>query len=455
MDSATLRLVILISCCHALVHIYEHSFASVEQLVAEQFHVSQSTTGALGMYLGLPLGLFAFAAGWLSDRFGAKRLLLVYLFGCSAMLALAAFAGLALGLVMLGVSLFLMGSFAAIYHPAGVGLISHETHPQNRPMALGYHGIFGSAGIAAGPFIAAIVLATGVPWWAYFLVLAVPGVVLAVVLMTMFTHRHEASSGTPVRREGATGVSPMLASAGASPDEDESASSDADEIVPLETTAANGASNTSGAEPPDEPPPDHAENHSRWDCYVLLVAAMLPAGMIYRAVLTFLPRYLDHSGFDLTIIPPESLRNFLTGFVLILGIIGQYVAGRIARHETLEPLMALTFVLVSPVLLWMGVASGAWRIVAAGLFAVLFFMHQPVLNSLVAKYSSRRRRSLAYGMSFTLGFGVGSYGSKLAGDLQARWGDSGTLASYSVLAAMALLVAALTTAAWWRYRRAG
>ena len=49
----------------------------------------EKVSGALGNWLRLPFGLFALAAGWLADRFGAKRLLLVYLFGCSMAALLA------------------------------------------------------------------------------------------------------------------------------------------------------------------------------------------------------------------------------------------------------------------------------------------------------------------------------------------------------------------------------
>ena len=90
MSPATLRLVLLVSCGHALVHIYEHSLASVEKLVVEDrsFDIpterQEVVSGELGNCLRLPFGLCAFLAGWLADRFGAKRLLLVYLFGCSA-----------------------------------------------------------------------------------------------------------------------------------------------------------------------------------------------------------------------------------------------------------------------------------------------------------------------------------------------------------------------------------
>jgi MFS family permease len=429
MSPATLRLVILISCCHALVHVYELSFSSIEQLVGKQFDIGQATTGELGTYVGLPFGLFALAAGWLADHFGAKRLLLVFLFGCSATLGIAAVAGVISSLGLLGAGLFGMGTFAAIYHPAGVGLISHETRPENRPMALAYHGVFGSAGIAAGPFLAAVILATGVPWWGYLGALTVPGVLLAIVLMARFVHEPDRYGAEPSPAAGTNESN--------------------DEPEPLETTA--------GDEPPPAPaaprtktaPPDD-ENHSQWLCYAMLIGALMMAGLVYRAVLTFLPRYLDQSGLDFGGLPPEAVRNVLTGFVLVLGILGQFAAGWVARPRTLEPLMMGIFIAVAPVLLWMGLAEGPMRVVAAAVFAPLFFMHQPIVNSLVAKYTSRRRRSLAYGLSFTLGFGVGSFGSKLAGELQDNWGEWGTLAAYGTLAALAAGVALMAGLLWWR-----
>ncbi len=89
MSSATLRLVLLISCCHGLVHVYELSFGTVEVKVGEDFGVDKEVTGMLASCLRLPFGLCALLAGWLADRFGAKRLLLVYLLGASGAALLA------------------------------------------------------------------------------------------------------------------------------------------------------------------------------------------------------------------------------------------------------------------------------------------------------------------------------------------------------------------------------
>jgi FSR family fosmidomycin resistance protein-like MFS transporter len=388
MNSATLRLVLLISCCHALVHVYEHSLASVEQLAVadRQLRIAadrqEEVSGELGNCLRLPYGLCALLAGWLADRFGAKRLLLVYLFGCSVAAVLAWYAP---ELLLLAVAMFVLGMFASIYHPAGVALITHHTDPENRPMALGYHGIFGSVGIAAGPLLAGLLLSVGVSWRQYYLVLAIPGLGLAVLLMTRRWHAQEEPDGS-----GA----PVLYNDG--------------------------------------------EDGAHWGSYFTLMMLTCLAGFVYAAILHFLPRYLGGADLQMGNIPPESLRNYLTAGVLLLGVLGQYTAGRVAKPGTLEPWLACALLAAAPCVLWMGFAQGYARLWAAGLFSSLFFMNQPLFNSLVAKYVPRRRRSLCYGLSSTLGFGVGSLGPNFAGHVECyaiRYGVlAGVLTAAGVLA---------------------
>ncbi len=402
MKAATFRLVLLVSFAHGLVHVYEHSFASVEQLVAEDpaFDIpageGKEVTGNLGTCLRLPFGLCAILAGWLADRYGAKRLLLVYLLGASAAVLLAWWTP-TLGLMYL--SMFTLGVFASIYHPAGVGLITHHTTPENRTLALGYHGILGSVGIASGPFLAGAVLATGVDWRAYYLVLMVPGVLLALLLSARLSHEQGNAN------QGASQADP------------------------------NG----------DE------EDQAHWPSYAMLMLMAAFSGTVYAAILNFMPRYLDSAGLKAFVLPlgidlsatsDASLRNYLTGVVLLLGAIGQYTAGRIARPRTLEMLLAAAFFLATPFVAWMAVAQGIWRLVAAACFAPAFFMHQPLFNSLVAKYVPRRRRSLCFGLSFTIGFGIGSIGPTLSGHLQSD------LVNYRVLAGLLATAAALGLLLW-------
>ena len=102
--------------------------------------------------------------------------------------------------------------------------------------------------------------------------------------------------------------------------------------------------------------------------------------------------------------------------------------------------MAGAFFATVPFVAWMGVAEGPWRIVAAAVFSPFFFMHQPVFNSLVAKYVPRRRRSLCYGLSFTMGFGVGSLGPNVAGRIDAYAVRYGLLAALLALAGTFALI---------------
>jgi len=405
MNSATLRLVLLVSCCHSLVHVYELSFGTVELKVAEEFGVGTKTTGMLASCLRLPFGLCALAAGWLADRLGAKRMLLVFLIGCSAAACLA---WLAPGLAALFVAMFSLGFFAAIYHPAGIGLISRETTPENRPMALGYHGIFGSAGIAAMPLLAGLVLITDVSWRTVFMILCIPGVLLAGLLMLRMTHQ------------------------------------------PLHNATAES-----------EAPDDDGEDDAHWASYFTLIATVALAGIVYASILTFMTRYLEGAGkemlapleeflsrcgFDDLKLQSIGVANLLTSAVLFLGIVGQYTAGRIARPNTLEPLMAGAFLMAAPCVLWMGFAEGTTRIWAAALFSPLFFMHQPLFNSLVAKYTPRRRRSLCYGLSFTMGFGIGSVGPAMSGAIESP------LVNFTVLASLLAGSGILALSLWRRHR---
>jgi MFS family permease len=391
MSATTLRLVLLISCAHALVHILELSFGNVELLICEDFGIDKQIAGELGAYLRFPIGLFALAAGWLADYFGAKRLLLVYLLGGSFAALLAWWSP---SLAVLYISMFTLGMFVSIYHPAGVSLITHYTTPETRPLALGYHGIFGSLGIAAGPFIAGLAFACGATWREYYLMLSVPGIILAVSFWIWLPHEPSFNS-----REKC----------------------DTDDQQPL----------------------DLGEDESHWYSYFTLILMTSLAGIVYAAILTFLPRYLDKSGLVISGISDKSLRVYLTSIVLALGIIGQISAGWLAKPKTLEWMMALAFYAATPCVFWMGFAEGKIRILAAALFAPLFFMHQPLFNSLVAKYVPRRRRSLCYGLAFTCGFGIGAFGPWLAGRIQ----DESTL--FSILAALMASSASLALLLWW------
>ena len=180
-SSQIVKLVLLVSCAHALVHVIEQSVASVELVISKEFRFEDlRQSGLLGLAIRLPYGLGAFFAGLLADRFGEKRILVLFLFG-SAFVTGALSQANSLNLVYAEV--FTLGCFASMYHPAGLALLANQTTSSERSRALGLHGVFGSIGIATAPFIAGFMLTVRPgDWRAYYLLLGGVSCVLAILV---------------------------------------------------------------------------------------------------------------------------------------------------------------------------------------------------------------------------------------------------------------------------------
>ncbi len=385
MTRAILLTVLLVSTAHAFVHIFELALPSVEQDIARTYRpdnaqAGKEFTGALGSTWRLPFGWGALLAGILVDRFGGRRLLAIYLLGCGGACIAAATVTNA---DWLFVSMFAMGAFASIYHPAGLALISHVTTPQQLPRALGLHGIFGSLGIGGAPFLAAAVLGATHPpnWRMVYWVLSIPALALGIVFVVS-AMRH--------------------------------------------ASAAQRATLT--------PEHVHRDEPGRWPAYFTLTAFAVLMGFTYAGVLNFLPRYIDGAHLHLFSWPDDVTKNAITGCTLLVGCLGQYLAGRFARTDKLEGQLLLIALGNIPGLLAMSIASGGWRVAAAVLWSLIHFMHQPIYNSLIAKYTPRSRRSLCYGFSFAMGFGFGSFGAMFAGLSMNNMFTFGSLAGVVVVA---------------------
>ena len=408
LSRSVLLFVVVVSCAHALVHVLELSLSSVEQIIGEQQGLSRARMGNLGTAFRLPFGIFALLTGLVADRFGPKRLLIVYLLGSAAVCGVMPFMT---GAAAIFSAMFLLGCFAAIYHPAGLALLSHATTPHNRGRALGLHGIFGSVGIAGAPFVAGLFLSTQGTWQQYYLLLTVPLIAIAVVLFFTRTIDH------------------------------------CGDQTKTDEKAAQHAGNSSGTK--GNPEPSRRRNtgpanlgfgqepaRMNWPFYVTAVASAGVSGMVYAGFLHFLPRYLNDANL-LTGWPEESSRNYLAALALICGAVGQWIAGRLAKPGRLEWLFFLILLGNAPFLFWMAYATGSQRLLACCLLALVHFMNQPVYNSLLATLIPPARRSTGYGFSNMINFGVGALGPTLAGLM------STDRATYTLLASIALAAALL------------
>ena len=106
--------------------------------------------GTLGLFL---FGAAAPLAGWLADKYSRSLIIIIYPFGVS----LGAFlCFLSSSPIMLGISIGVIGFFAAIFHPVGIAMLIRDSN--NVGIRLGVNGVWGNMGVAAAPVLTGFII---------------------------------------------------------------------------------------------------------------------------------------------------------------------------------------------------------------------------------------------------------------------------------------------------------
>ena len=141
---------------HLLDHFMMLIFAKAAFDAGREFGLSYEEIivyGTLGVIL---FGAAAPLAGWLADKFSRAILITIYPFG----LSLGAFlASMSQSTEMLGLSLGVLGFFAAIYHPVGIAMLIKR--PGKVGLRLGVNGVWGNMGVAFAPIFTGFLIAYG------------------------------------------------------------------------------------------------------------------------------------------------------------------------------------------------------------------------------------------------------------------------------------------------------
>jgi predicted MFS family arabinose efflux permease len=124
-------------------------------------------------------GISAFAMGFLSDRVGRRKVLVPAVIIFSLM---SAFSGMVAGLVSLLVIRAVMGVAEGPVASTGVAVAVEASHPKRRGMNNGiFQCMISLMGLAIGPIIATQLLLV-TTWQNVFMLVGIPGLIMAVVL---------------------------------------------------------------------------------------------------------------------------------------------------------------------------------------------------------------------------------------------------------------------------------
>ncbi|MEM9140750.1 MAG: MFS transporter [Pseudomonadota bacterium] len=191
---------LLLNIGHFLDHLFMLVFATVAALVlSRDWGISYGALIAYATPGFFAFGLFALPAGWLADKWTRDGMMAVFFVG----VGLAAIAtGFADTPVEMGVGLFVVGIFAAIYHPVGLAIVTAKW--KNTGMRIAMNGVWGNLGVAFAAFLTGYMIDHGGWRWAFWVPGALSiglGVIYAVIFwpeITAPSERKTAAKGAPL-----------------------------------------------------------------------------------------------------------------------------------------------------------------------------------------------------------------------------------------------------------------
>jgi MFS family permease len=155
---------LLLNIGHFLDHMFTLIFATVAALaLSREWGL---TYGDLLKYATpgfFAFGVFAYPAGWLADKWSREGMMVAFFVGIGAVAILT---GQAATPLQLGIGLFVIGMFAAIYHPVGLAIVVAKW--KNTGMRIAVNGVWGNLGVASAALVTGYLIDNG-GWRAAFI----------------------------------------------------------------------------------------------------------------------------------------------------------------------------------------------------------------------------------------------------------------------------------------------
>ncbi|MEM7258199.1 MAG: MFS transporter [Pseudomonadota bacterium] len=134
---------------HFLDHLFLLIFATVAALVlAAEWGLTYAQLIPYATPGLIAFGLFSLPAGWLADRWSREGMMVIFFIG----IGLAAIAtSFVQNPTQIAIGLFVIGMFAAIYHPVGIAMIARGG--QSMGLDLAVNGVWGNLGVGCAALL--------------------------------------------------------------------------------------------------------------------------------------------------------------------------------------------------------------------------------------------------------------------------------------------------------------
>ncbi len=175
---------LLLNIGHFLDHLFTLIFATVAALVLyREWGVGYADLLVYATPGFLAFGLFSLPAGWLADKWSRDGMMVVFFVGIGLAAIATSYAATPL---QIGCGLFVIGMFAAIYHPVGLAIVTMTW--RNTGMRIAANGVWGNLGVACAALITGYLIDNG-GWRMAFIL---PGIFSIFTGIAYLALRHDA-----------------------------------------------------------------------------------------------------------------------------------------------------------------------------------------------------------------------------------------------------------------------
>jgi MFS family permease len=371
---------------HFFDHLFMLVFATVAALsLAREWGLSYAELIPYATPGFIAFGLFALPAGWLADKWSRQGMMVIFFIGIglSSMLT-----SLSQTPWQLGIGLFLVGAFAAIYHPVGLALVVHGREKTGHALAV--NGVFGNMGVACAALITGFLIDT-VGWKSGFVIPGLFSIAAGIAYWYLLVR----------------------------------------ENVNVESTAA--AAEKQKARGVARPPEMTRQVLKR--IFFVIFFSTAVGGLVFQSTTFALPKVLEERLVDIT--QSATVIGWYAFLVFALAAFAQLVVGYLVDRYSVRIVFACVAGLQVTFFAIMTQVSGMAAVIVAVAFMLAAFGQIPINDVLIGRVTKSEWRSRVFAARYVVTFSVMASSVPLIAWLHAGWGFD---LLFQVLAVAACLI---------------